>query len=80
MAVQNDDAIDTLTVPLEKVFVKQRIDLLVAKAWLYDDKKLEKEIIDISVEHDVACPYTKLCAFEVTRRERGKDEKRQGEG
>ena len=66
VAVQNDDAIDTLTVPLEKVFVKQRIDLLVAKAWLYDDKKLEKEIIDISVEHDVACPYTKLCAFEVT--------------
>lgn len=63
-----------LKVPLDKVFIKQRIDLLTAKAWLQREKVLEKEVVAISVRYGVPCAHTKLCAFETTASKHAKME------
>ena len=50
--------------PVDKIFVKQQIDLLTAQAWFKQNKKLEKEVIDISVEHSLPSQYTSLVSYE----------------
>ena len=55
-----------MTIPLDKVFVKQRIDLMTAKAWLTQEQVLEREVIELSLKHNVPCAHTKLCAFEIS--------------
>jgi hypothetical protein len=54
------------TIPLDKVFVKQQLDLMTARAWLTREQVLEKEVIDLSLKHGVPCAHTKLCAFEIS--------------
>ena len=41
--------------PVDKIFVKQQIDLLTAQAWFKQNKKLEKAAIDINVEYNLPC-------------------------
>lgn len=62
MDLQNN----AMTIPLDKVFVKQRIDLMTAKAWLTQEQVLEREVIELSLKHNVPCAHTKLCAFEIS--------------
>ena len=53
------------SIPLEKVFIKQRIDIMTAKAWLTEEKVLEQQVKAMSLEHGVPSVHTKLCAFEI---------------
>ena len=57
---------NAMTIPLDKVFVKQRIDLMTARAWLTEERYLENQVIDLSLKHGVPCAHTKLCAFEIS--------------
>jgi len=57
---------NALSIPLDKVFVKQRIDMMTARAWLTQEKHLEQQVIDLSLKHGVPCAHTKLCAFEIS--------------
>ena len=42
---------NALNIPLDKVFIKQRIDLLTGQAWLQQEKSLEQEVVAISVQY-----------------------------
>jgi len=53
--------------PVEKIFIKQQIDLLTAQAWFKDTKKLVKKVVEVSCEHSIPSQYTSLVAFETTR-------------
>jgi len=59
---------ETPHLPVEKIFVKEKIDLLTAQAWFADDKKIEQQVIQASVQHSIPSQYTSLIAFE-TRQE-----------
>ena len=50
--------------PEDKIYVTQQIDLLTAQAWLKQNKKLEKEAIDISVEHSLPSQYKSLVSYQ----------------
>jgi len=56
---------NVLNIPLDKVFIKERIDMLTANAWLTNNKSAEADVTALSLEYGVPCPHTKLCAFEV---------------
>ena len=56
---------NVLSIPLDKVFIKERIDMLTANAWLTNNKSAEADVTALSLEYGVPCPHTKLCAFEV---------------
>ncbi len=64
-------------VPVNSVFVKQRLDLLTARAWLTQDKKLEEEIIKLSVAESMPCTYTTMVAYEVNDERRAEIEAEQ---
>jgi len=53
-------------VPVEKVFVKQQLDQLVAQHWLEQDDKLKKRIIDISVNEELPTPHTQMISYEMS--------------
>lgn len=57
----------TASIPLDKVFARQRLDLLTAKAWLTDDPKVKKEVTDFSVRENIPCVYTSMVGFEVNQ-------------
>ena len=80
--VANDLGNNVLTVPLDKVFIKQRIDLLTAKAWLLEEQSLEKEVTSLSLEYGVPSAHTKLCAFETTeaKQKQMEQDKKKGGG
>lgn len=52
------------SVPLNKVFAKQRIDLMAAKAWMDDDRKLKEKVVDLSVRENIPCVHTMVVGFE----------------
>ena len=56
---------NVLNIPLDKVFIKERIDMLTANAWLTNNKSAEADVTALSLQYGVPCPHTKLCAFEV---------------
>eukprot|EP00002_Diphylleia_rotans_P011421 TRINITY_DN225_c0_g1_i3.p1 TRINITY_DN225_c0_g1~~TRINITY_DN225_c0_g1_i3.p1 ORF type:complete len:751 (-),score=176.52 TRINITY_DN225_c0_g1_i3:500-2752(-) len=56
----------THDIPISKVFVKLRLDLLTAKTWLSADDKLRQEIIDLSIQESMPCAYTSMVAYETT--------------
>jgi len=66
-------------IPVNKVFLKQRIDLLTSRAWLEQSKELEQEIIRISTEESMPSAYTTMVAYETTEKkleeEKDKDKK-----
>ena len=57
-------------VPINRVFVKTRLDLLVAKAWLCGDgeqaDRLRAQAAALSVRSKVACPHTVMVAVETS--------------
>lgn len=52
--------------PIDRIFLKQRIDLLTAKAWLEESKELEALVVRLSKEGEFPSAFTKLVAFETT--------------
>lgn len=66
-------------VPVDKVFLKQQLDLLVAKAWLEDNVELKQEVIDLSVESNIPTPYTTLIAYEAPPEERARKDREEEE-
>merc|ERR1712157_474511 len=53
--------------PVEKIFIKQQIDLMTADAWLKKSKKMEDKVIDVSVNANMPSMYTSTVMFETTQ-------------
>ncbi|KAK9807041.1 hypothetical protein WJX72_011563 [[Myrmecia] bisecta] len=53
-------------IPLDKVVVKQRLDVLTSRAWLQQDKKLQRQVVDASIATGVPCAHTTMVGFPVT--------------
>ena len=51
---------------VERVFLKQRIDLLTSKAWFQDSQKIKAEVVDLSTAASMPCAYTSMITFETT--------------
>ncbi|KAF5743111.1 hypothetical protein HS088_TW09G01176 [Tripterygium wilfordii] len=51
-------------IPLDRIFAKQYIDLLTAKAWLSEDKRLEEKVAKMSIQTGVASEYTRMMLLE----------------
>jgi len=63
--------VDTLLathIPVDKIFVKQRLDLLIANDWLLGQKdpEMKATIVTASVEASMPCPYTNMVLYETT--------------
>jgi len=64
-----------LLIPVNKVFLKQRIDLLTSRAWLEESKELEEEVTKLSVEESMPSRYTTMVAYEVDQKQKEKEQK-----
>merc|ERR1712130_128736 len=53
--------------PVEKIFIKQQIDLMTADTWLKKSKKLEQRVIDVSVQSNMPSMFTSTVMFETTQ-------------
>jgi len=53
--------------PVEKIFIKQQIDLMTADAWLKKSKKMEEKVIDVSVNANMPSMYTSTVMYETTQ-------------
>ena len=60
-------------VPLDKVFIKQRLDYLIAAAWLTEDEGIRREIVALSVQENVPCAHTSMVAVQPTNAQAEKD-------
>ncbi|CAD7698600.1 unnamed protein product [Ostreobium quekettii] len=52
---------------LDKVFIKQRLDVLSALAWFNDDAEIVKQIINESMRHSVVTQHTAMMVLESTK-------------
>jgi len=66
-------------VPVNKVFIKQRLDLLTSKAWLEDSKEIEEEVVAVSVAESYPTPYTTMVAYETTPEKKAEEAKKSEE-
>ncbi|KAK3287496.1 hypothetical protein CYMTET_4995 [Cymbomonas tetramitiformis] len=57
------------TMPLDMVFVRQRMDMLMAAAWVEDDAALRQQVIQMSIASGVPCQHTRMVSFETTPEE-----------
>ncbi|EFJ49032.1 hypothetical protein VOLCADRAFT_104477 [Volvox carteri f. nagariensis] len=56
--------------PLDKIFIKNRLDLLTAQAWLEGNPpQLVNNIVDLSIATGVPCAHTRTVTFETTRKD-----------
>eukprot|EP00002_Diphylleia_rotans_P011688 TRINITY_DN2303_c0_g1_i10.p1 TRINITY_DN2303_c0_g1~~TRINITY_DN2303_c0_g1_i10.p1 ORF type:complete len:636 (+),score=128.96 TRINITY_DN2303_c0_g1_i10:389-2296(+) len=62
-------------VPVNKVFVKQRLDLMTAQSWLEEDMQLRKQIIEMSVHESMPSAHTCMVAYETTPEKKAKGSK-----
>jgi len=53
--------------PVEKIFIKQQIDLMTADAWLKQSKKLEDKVVNVSVHSNMPSMFTDVVMFETTQ-------------
>lgn len=55
-------------IPLDKVFVKQRLDVLTSAAWLQDnDQQLTQDVVTLSVMSGVPSAHTVMVGFETNK-------------
>uniref|UniRef100_J3LPN1 VWFA domain-containing protein n=1 Tax=Oryza brachyantha TaxID=4533 RepID=J3LPN1_ORYBR len=45
-------------IPLDKVLAKQQMDLLTAKAWLYENDQLKRKVAKLSIQNSIPSEYT----------------------
>eukprot|EP00485_Elphidium_margaritaceum_P000756 CAMPEP_0202688042 /NCGR_PEP_ID=MMETSP1385-20130828/3579_1 /ASSEMBLY_ACC=CAM_ASM_000861 /TAXON_ID=933848 /ORGANISM="Elphidium margaritaceum" /LENGTH=718 /DNA_ID=CAMNT_0049342919 /DNA_START=32 /DNA_END=2188 /DNA_ORIENTATION=- len=53
--------------PVEKIFIKQQIDLMTADAWLSQSKSLESEVAALSMHTNMPSMYTDVVMYETTQ-------------
>jgi len=54
--------------PLDKIFIKTRMDIMTAQAWLANNPPhMVEPVVNLSVATGVPCPYTRTVGFETTR-------------
>ena len=51
-------------IPLHRVFVKTRLDILTAQAWLEDSKDLREKVVEISCNENMPSAHTTMVAYE----------------
>jgi hypothetical protein len=69
------EARKTEIIPVGKVLIKQRLDLLTSQAWLHPDRKqLENEVVELSCASSMPSAYTTMMAYEPVRSSRPDDE------
>eukprot|EP00478_Filoreta_tenera_P000177 GABV01000177.1.p1 GENE.GABV01000177.1~~GABV01000177.1.p1 ORF type:complete len:479 (-),score=190.75 GABV01000177.1:21-1457(-) len=66
----------TNTVPLNKVFLKQRMDLLIARQWMLDSAEIKDEIVQVSTAESFPSPFTTMVAYETTPQKKEEQEKK----
>jgi hypothetical protein len=62
------------SIPVSKVFIKQRIDILTARQWLTQSKELEAEIVKLSTQQSMPSPFTSMVAYEVDPKKKKQEE------
>ena len=67
-------------IPIKKMFVRQKLDLLVGQAWLTGSHGTKGAAIAYSVQESVPCPYTRIVAYETTQEKKKKEEEMGGGG
>ena len=53
-------------IPLKALFVKQRLDLMVANAWYTNSEKDKDACVKLSVQENVPCLFTQVVGFEAS--------------
>eukprot|EP00004_Rigifila_ramosa_P003261 TRINITY_DN1346_c0_g1_i1.p1 TRINITY_DN1346_c0_g1~~TRINITY_DN1346_c0_g1_i1.p1 ORF type:complete len:703 (+),score=166.52 TRINITY_DN1346_c0_g1_i1:252-2111(+) len=53
-------------IPVSRVFIKQRLDLLTARAWLTNDSKLKNDVVTLSVAEQMPSAHTRMVGYETT--------------
>jgi len=54
------------SIPITKIFVKQRLDVLVAQAWLTNSNRIKQQAVKLSIEESMPCAHTVMVAYERT--------------
>eukprot|EP01083_Nonionella_stella_P295751 1005054_1 len=69
-------------IPIDKVFLKQRIDLMTAQQWLNESAVLKDEIVQVSTQESSPSNFTTMVAYETTpsKKEKEKKNKKHGSG
>eukprot|EP01043_Picozoa_sp_COSAG02_P039971 COSAG02_NODE_3197_length_7187_cov_2.437923_3_plen_217_part_00 len=65
-------------VPVERVFLKQRLEILTSKGWLQDSPEIMAQVVEISTGASMPCAHTTMIAFETTPQQLEKFEKKNG--
>ena len=68
------------TVPVERVFLKQRLEILTAKGWLQDSHQIMQQVVALSTAASMPCAHTTMIAFETTPEMLRKFQQKQGTG
>ena len=66
-------------VPVNRIFIKQRLDLLTAQAWLDGDQGAVDEIVRLSVSENMPCEHTCMVLYEQDPESKGLDEQQREE-
>jgi len=53
-------------VPINKVFIKTRLDLLTAEAWLTNSQQIVDQVVTLSCSEKMPCAHTTMIAYETT--------------
>ncbi|CAN6306308.1 unnamed protein product [Urochloa humidicola] len=53
-------------IPLDKVLAKQQMDLLTAKAWLLENKELERKVVKLSIQNSLPSEYTRMVLLQTS--------------
>ena len=67
-------------VPVERVFLKQRLEILTAKGWLQDSEQIMQQVVALSTAASMPCAHTTMIAFETTPEKLAKHQKKHGGG
>lgn len=63
-----------------QIFVKQRLDLLCAKAWLEESEQLRQQATALSVQEGMICAHTSMVTFQTTPQKHQQLKKEQASG
>eukprot|EP00160_Parvularia_atlantis_P015623 Unigene4553_Nuclearia_a/m.13904 Unigene4553_Nuclearia_a/g.13904 ORF Unigene4553_Nuclearia_a/g.13904 Unigene4553_Nuclearia_a/m.13904 type:complete len:658 (+) Unigene4553_Nuclearia_a:34-2007(+) len=52
------------SIPLNKIFVRQRLDILTAQAWLTNSSRIKEQAVELSIKESMPCAHTVMVAYE----------------
>jgi hypothetical protein len=56
---------ENAAIPVSKVFLRQRLDVMTARAWLLESKEMEREIATLAVDEGMPSAFTTMVSYEV---------------